>query len=122
MVTILFFGIIFSPVLALMLLIMSTAIYHTCAIIMKGKGSFDITFKIICYSSAVDIMNFVPCIGPFFVLVYKIIVMAYGFKELHQTTMNRGILITLLPVIFSVAIAVVIVMMVIMIVLLLKIL
>ena len=85
-------------VFAYISLFISSLIYQILFMIFKGKGSFEDTVKIICYSRTAQIFTFVPFMN-FFVGIYGFILTCIGFKKIHKLSWGMTILVALIPAI-----------------------
>lgn len=89
---------IISPLLVLISMFITTAIYHCCLFILGGATrGFAGTFKACAYSNATSIFNLVPFIGQFIGFIWGMVIMAIGVREIHETSTLRAVLAMLLP-------------------------
>ena len=79
-------------VLALGMPFVSAAILYFFLKSMRGTGgSYEATFRVVCYSSAVNLFAWIPIVGILFQL-YEIYLSALGLSVVHRTTVGRALL------------------------------
>jgi hypothetical protein len=88
----LFFGLIIGPFIV-------AAIMHVLTIIFGGRGNFSSTYKVTIYSdTAVLVFGWFPYIGPLSYL-YSLYLYIKGLSILHNISMGRAFLITMIPLV-----------------------
>jgi hypothetical protein len=70
----------------------SAAILHFFLRNMLGtRGSYEATFRVVCYSSAVNLFAWIPIVGILFQF-YEVYLSALGLSVVHRTTVGRALL------------------------------
>jgi len=90
--------IIITPLLVLINVIIVTLILHCCLFILQGvnKG-LDGTLKVVLYSNATSIYSLIPYIGGLIGLIWSMVIVVIGLREIHQTSTLRAFLALFLP-------------------------
>ena len=89
---------LFSPLWLVIVLYVSTAIYHVGLIILGGASKgFGGTLRVMCYSWSPDILLVVPVLGPLVAFIWWIVLIVVGAREVHGTTTARAAAAMLLP-------------------------
>lgn len=92
-------SIILFPIAALVgLLIISVILYLSATLIVKGTGSFEGTFRVGSYTSALSVLTWIPIIGPF-IGIYGIYLLVVGMERVHKLTTREAIIAVILPII-----------------------
>lgn len=90
--------IIISPFLVLILMFITAAIFHFCLYILGGATrGFWGTFKACAYSNAASIFNIIPFIGWLIDMIWGIVIMVIGLREIHETTTFKAVFALLIP-------------------------
>jgi hypothetical protein len=58
---------------------------------VDGTGSYESTFRVVCYASAVSLVSWVPIVGLVGQL-YEIYLAALGMSVVHRASMGRTLL------------------------------
>jgi len=94
------------PVLAVLGTFASAFVLHGCLVIIgRATESFQATFRVVCYSSAPELMNAIPLLGPFIALIWKLYLVFVGLREIHRATTATILAALLLPIVLASAIA-----------------
>jgi len=95
----LFLGyIIISPFLVFIFMFITAAVLHCCLFILGGANrSFADSFKASAYSNASSVFNLIPYIGQYIGVIWGLIVLVIGLRELHETSTLRAVFALLLP-------------------------
>ena len=80
------------------LLIWSIILYLSATLIVKGNGSFEGTFRVGSYASALSVLTWIPIIGPLIGL-YGIYLLVVGIERVHKLTTREAIIAVILPII-----------------------
>ena len=92
---------IMAPLFALLILILSTVIYHVSLLLVgSGQNGFEGTFRVVAYSQGTMVMNVVPLFGGLLAWIWGLVLMANGFSEVHRISSRRAVVAILLPLIF----------------------
>lgn len=92
-------NIIVFPITAFIgLFIMSIALHLSATFIVKGTGSFEGTFRVGSYTSALSVLTWIPIIGPLIGL-YGIYLLVVGIERVHKLTTREAIIAVILPII-----------------------
>ena len=90
--------IIASPVMLIMFMLINAAVLHFFLFILRGAHrGFTGTFKVSAYSSATLIFGLVPIVGDYIGIIWWLVVMVTGLKEIHETSVLRVLFAFLLP-------------------------
>lgn len=91
-------AIVFAPVAAMINLFVSSALIHLGVLAMRGRRSFAATFRVICYSSATQLVALVPLLGPAASQVWQVIVIILGLRQAQDLSTGRAVIAALLPI------------------------
>jgi hypothetical protein len=97
-------GLIFSPVVLVLLAIgffLLAVIIHLFFKIIKGTGSLTDTYKVVAYSSAALLFGVIPIIGSVVAVVYFVVLLFIGLREVHSISAVRTILGLSLPIVVA---------------------
>jgi hypothetical protein len=76
--------------LAPLLPFVDAALLHLMAArLLGGRGSYEATFRVVCYASAVNLFTWVPLIG-LLAQFYEIYLAAVGLSVVHRIGMGRA--------------------------------
>jgi hypothetical protein len=78
---------IYSGILHLMLLILRA-----------GKNGFEATFRVVAYSQTAKIWGVIPFIGTFVSIIWQLVVVGVGLREIHETSLARVIMAFIFPI------------------------
>jgi hypothetical protein len=78
---------------------MMSGIFFGLAKAQGGKGSIEDTAKVVCYASCTYLLAWIPVLGVVPGL-YGIYLTAIGIKVVHQLTLTKALVTTLLPSFF----------------------
>lgn len=96
----LFSLVVMAPVIATVGLFIGAALSHLCMMIVgAAKKDFTATFRVLCYSSAPNILHVVPFVGAFVGAVWSLVLTIIGLKVVHETTYGKSALAVFLPTI-----------------------
>jgi hypothetical protein len=59
--------------------------------LLQTKGTFEATFRVVCYASAVYLLAWIPILG-FLLQFYEIYLSILGLSVVHRTTMGKALL------------------------------
>ncbi|MBN1253909.1 MAG: YIP1 family protein [Deltaproteobacteria bacterium] len=91
---------IFLPILIAIGLFIWSGIYHLCLLIVgAGKRGFEVTFRVVAYTSSAQVFGIMPVVGGFIAFIYYLFLLTIGFRESHRTTTGRALIAVLLPII-----------------------
>jgi hypothetical protein len=65
-------------------------LYLMAARLMGGRGSYEATFRVVCYASAVNLFTWVPLVG-LLAQLYEIYLAALGLSVVHRIGMGRAV-------------------------------
>lgn len=95
-------SIILFPIAAFIgLLIVSVVLYLSATLIVKGAGSFEGTFRVGSYASALSVLTWIPIIGPL-IGIYGIYLLVVGMERVHKLTTREAVIAVILPIIILV--------------------
>ena len=66
-------------------------LYLIAARLFGGRGSYEATFRVVCYASAVNLFTWVPLVG-LLAQFYEIYLAALGLSVVHRLGMGRAFL------------------------------
>jgi hypothetical protein len=94
---------VFAPLLVLLGLYISAAIYQIVVwiFVRPTDTGFEATLRVIPYTSAVELLNWIPVIG-LLASFYGLYLAFVGIRKMHETTTGRALAVTSLPVVFFV--------------------
>ena len=108
--SLIFLGIIIiSPIFVIIKIFISSWILHLSLLTVRGgKNGFEASFRVISYSQATQVLDFVPLIGGFIGFLWILIVQIIGLREIHETSYLRVIIAFLIPLalIFLIVVAI----------------
>lgn len=90
------------PIIVLIGPFIWAGLFHVFLMMLGGaKKSFEATFRIVCYGTgAVTVFQLIPICGSSIYLVWLVVTLVIGLKEVHGTDYTRSILTVILPVFF----------------------
>jgi len=90
--------IIFVPLVTIIGLFVSSAIYHLCLMIMGAVGRpFVQTFRVVCYATGPQLFQILPIAGGMIAGIWQLVLTIIGIKIVHRTTYGKTILAVFLP-------------------------
>ncbi len=94
---------ILVPLLALLVLYISAAIYHILVwiFVRPTDTGFETTLRVVAYTSAVDLLTWIPVVG-LLAGLYGVYLAFVGIREMHETTTGRALATIALPVVLFV--------------------
>jgi hypothetical protein len=95
---------IMLPVLVAIGLFIHTCILHLMLLILgEGRGGFETTFRVLCYSHTADVANVIPLCGGLISLIWFVILQTLGVAEGHRCSQGKAALAVLLPLLLCCA-------------------
>ena len=86
------------PIIVPIVLIISSAITHLMLMILGGANrSLVATFRVMCYSSAPDLLQIIPVCGSVIGAIWGLLLIVIGLKEVHQTSWVKASTAVILP-------------------------
>jgi hypothetical protein len=82
--------------------IVSVVAYYLSKV-MHGQGSLEATYRVFAYSSAGQLLAWIPLIG-FLVVVYSMAINFFGIKQVHNLSNGKTIAVILISGILSVVV------------------
>ncbi len=83
---------VLSPILALVLALMLTVIFHLGALMVapdrRGMGA---TARVVCYAAGPSVLAVVPIVGPAVGAIWGLVLQVVGLREVHRATTLRGV-------------------------------
>ena len=77
--------------------LIASAIIHIVAILFKGTGSFEATFRVGAYSSVVYLVSWIPVLGGILAL-YGIVLWFFGVRKVHSLSTEKTIIVLIIPI------------------------
>jgi hypothetical protein len=79
-------------------LFLQAGILHLCLMLFGGANrGFETTFRICCYSQAINLLAIIPCIGGYIAPIWVLVVQIIGVINAHETDNWRAVMAVLLP-------------------------
>lgn len=104
------FLIIGVPILCLSSNLIKAGMYHICLLILGAASrDFTATFRVVCYSSGIQVLQIVPVLGSIAGYIWGIVLDVIGLREAHGTTTGKSLLAVFLPMLLCCGFLVVIV-------------
>jgi hypothetical protein len=96
-----FLGAVMGTVGTLIAIFIHSAIVHLFLMLAKGANqSFETTVRVMSYvSGTTALLQIIPIIGPFVILIVSVVYEIIGLAEAHETTKGKTALAVLLPLI-----------------------
>lgn len=89
---------VLTPIFILIGVFVSSLIYHVCLLITgSARYGLEATIRAYCYTYGVYLFVLVPFCGGFIALVWQIVLMVIGWREIHESTTGRVLLAVFLP-------------------------
>lgn len=90
---------VLMPLFVVIGLAIHTCILHLMLLIVgEGRGGFETTARVICYSHTADLANLVPLCGGLLSLVWFAALQIIGVARAHQCSYGKAALAVILPV------------------------
>lgn len=99
-------SVLLAPIVGAIGLAILAVIAHVLVILFVGtsgsgfgsafSSGFESTFRIVCYVSVTNLVNWIPLIGGLLAL-YGLYLAVIGVREMHDTTTGRAALVVLFP-------------------------
>jgi hypothetical protein len=92
---------VLMPVFVAIGLAIHTCILHLMLLITgEGKGGFESTIRVICYSHTADLANAIPLCGGLISLVWFVALQIIGIARAHHCSYGKAALAVFLPILF----------------------
>jgi hypothetical protein len=97
--SIIFLGLILlAPIFAAIGLFLGAAITHGCLFILGGVSKpYEATFRVEAYAQGPQVFNVIPFIGGLVALIWQIVLIVIGLREVHETSTGKAVAAVLLP-------------------------
>lgn len=91
-------SIILAPIFLAIGLLIGSGIIHLLVRLIVGarNAGFEATFRVVSYSQVVNLVSWIPFIGPLLGL-YGLYLGVVGVREVHGTTTGKAALVVLIP-------------------------
>ncbi len=91
-------AIILAPIFLAIGLLIGSGIVHLLVRLIVGplNAGFEATFRVVSYSQVVNLVTWIPFIGPFLGF-YSLFLGVVGVREVHGTTTGKAALVVLIP-------------------------
>jgi hypothetical protein len=91
-------SIIFEPIAGVIGLFIVAGILYLLVMLIIGSGNagYEATFRVLAYSSVVNLVSWIPIIGGILSL-YALYLGIVGIREVHTTTTGKAALVVLIP-------------------------
>jgi hypothetical protein len=89
----------FTPIISAIALFICAGILHllVALVVKPANAGFEATFRVVSYSNVVQLVGWVPVLGPLVAAVASIILSVIGVREVHETTTGKAALVVLIP-------------------------
>jgi hypothetical protein len=89
----------FTPIISVIALFVCAGILHllVALVVKPANAGFEATFRLVSYSNVVQLVGWVPVLGPLVAAVASIILSVIGVREVHETTTGKAALVVLIP-------------------------
>jgi len=93
-------GVILSPILTAIGLVIAAGIFHLLVLIFVRPSNmgFEATFRVASYIQVTQLVSWIPVVGSIVAAVWSIVLYIFGIREMHGTTTGKAALIVLIPV------------------------
>jgi hypothetical protein len=90
---------LFTPIISAIALFICAGILHllVAVVVKPANAGFESTFRVVSYSNVVQLVGWVPVLGPLVAAVASIILSVIGVREVHETTTGKAALVVLIP-------------------------
>jgi len=82
-------------------LFLGSAILHLSFRLLKGKATFQGTFRLFAYSTVANLLSLVPLFGQYLSTVYALVLIMFGGRYVHGLSSPRSIAAPLLPALLA---------------------
>jgi hypothetical protein len=88
----------FIPILLILSMLFMSLVYHLCLLITgSAKNGWEVTFRVIAYSSGPSIFLFLPFCGGLIAAAWNWTLQIIGWTNAHESTTARVVVAALLP-------------------------
>jgi hypothetical protein len=89
----------FTPIISALALFICAGILHllVALVVKPANAGFEATFRLVSYSNVVQLVGWVPVLGPLVAAVASIVLSVIGVREVHETTTSKAVLVVLIP-------------------------
>ena len=89
----------FTPIISVIALFACAGILHllVALVVKPAHAGFEATFRVVSYSNVVQLVGWVPVLGPLVAAVASIVLSVIGVREVHETTTGKAALVVLIP-------------------------
>ena len=95
-------GIVLAPVIAVVVLFVSSAIYHLFLLLVGGTkdstAGFEGTLRAVGYGQVCNLAAIVPIAGSFIAAIWGLVLYVIGLSRVHHTSTGKALLAVLLPI------------------------
>jgi hypothetical protein len=92
------FGLVITPLVALVVLFIWSALVHLVLTLMGGANrGFAATLRVMCYAESTQLAVVLPGVGGFIAFVWRLIIEMAGLAQAHKTEGWKAALAVLLP-------------------------
>ncbi len=86
------------PLLVFLGIFVSTVVLHLSLFLVGGaKEDFEVTFRVVCYTSGPQLLAIVPVLGGLASLIWNVYLMIAGLREAHGISNGRAVAAIALP-------------------------
>lgn len=96
-------GIVLAPVIAVVVLFVSAAIYHLFLLIVGGTrdstAGFEGTLRAVGYGQVCNLAAIIPVVGSFVAAIWGLVLYVIGLTRVHHTSTGKAVFAVLLPIV-----------------------
>jgi hypothetical protein len=102
-------SLIMAPLFGIVGLFIGAAIlFFACTKFVGGKGDYEGTFRVVAYTSAVNVVSWIPLVG-WIAGLYGIYLMVMGIREVHGITIQKAVIAVVIVVVIMIVLAMIMV-------------
>lgn len=94
-----FIGLLIPPMILFTVFLWALILQGTLFLVGGANEDFEATFRVVCYTSAADLINAIPVLGGLIALVWKTYMTIIGLREVHRTSTGRAAAAVILPLV-----------------------
>ncbi len=101
-----FLALLFLPIFLALGEFIGAAIGHIFVKIMGGQGSYEVTFRVLCFANSSQVFQVVPGLGGIIAMVFWGIQVYFGYRHAHRMNQTQALVAMFLPVALALALVV----------------
>lgn len=92
-----FASLIFGIIITYVGVFIGSVIIHIVAVILKGIGTYEATFRVGAYSSVIYLVYWFPILGGLLAL-YGLVLWFFGIRKVHSFSSEKTIVVLIIPI------------------------